>query len=284
MDSTELKALLKGTTAFSILADRELEQFGERFQLVHYTLGQTVVNAGDEADAFYVVYSGRARVIATNNVGDEVTVGTLTRGNSFGEQGLLTRSPRNFTIRAASDLALLRLDKQDFESLLGHQPGLREYFDSYISEISIRNFLKLCTAFAPLSPQEIRDLLNSMEIKDYGAKERIIREGDSGDAFYLLRSGRAEVIRESDANKVLNRLKAGDSFGELALLTGQVRAASIITTEPSSVFRLNKTDFDRIIANSPKFKDAIVSIASGYSEAAIRDDEAAAGETPDLRG
>jgi len=63
-----------------------------------------------------------------------------------------------------------------------------------------------------------------------------------------------------------------------------VRAASIITTEPSSVFRLNKTDFDRIIANSPKFKDAIVSIASGYSEAAIRDDEAAAGETPDLRG
>lgn len=284
MDSTELKELLKGTTAFSILSDRELEQFGERFQLVHFTLGQPVVNAGDEADAFFVVYSGRARVIATNSVGEEVTVGTLTRGNSFGEQGLLTRSPRNFTIRAASDLALLRLDKNDFESLLAQQPGLREYFDSYISEISIRNFLKLCTAFAPLSPQEIRDLLNSMEIKEYAAQERIIREGEAGDAFYLLRSGSAEVIRESDANKVLNRLKAGDSFGELALLTGQVRAASIITTEPSSVFRLNKADFDRIIAASPKFKDAIVSIASGYSEAAVRADEAVAGETPELRG
>jgi ATP-binding cassette, subfamily B, bacterial HlyB/CyaB len=280
MDSTELKELLKGTTAFSILSDRELEQFGERFQLVHYTLGQPVVNAGDEADAFYVVYSGRARVIATNTVGEEVTVGTLTRGTSFGEQGLLTRSPRNFTIRAASDLALLRLDKKDFESLLGQQPGLREYFDSYISEISIRNFLKLCTAFAPLSPQEIRDLLNSMETKEYAAKERIIREGEAGDAFYLLRSGSAEVVRESAAHKVLNRLKAGDSFGELALLTGQARAASIITTEPSSVFRLNKVDFDRIIAASPRFKDAIVSIASGYSEAAVREDEAATGATP----
>ncbi len=284
MDSTELKELLKGTTAFSILSDRELEQFGERFQLVHYTLGQPVVNAGDDADAFYVVYSGRARVIATNNVGEEVTVGTLTRGNSFGEQGLLTHSPRNFTIRAASDLALLRLDKKDFDSLLGKQPGLREYFDSYISEISIRNFLKLCTAFAPLSPQEMRDLLNSMEIKEYAAGERIIREGEAGDAFYLLRSGSAEVIRESDNNKVLNRLKAGDSFGELALLTGQVRAASIITSEPSSVFRLNKTDFDRIIAASPKFKDAIVSLASGYSEAAVRAEEGAAESQPELRG
>jgi hypothetical protein len=97
------------------------------------------------------------------SVGDEVTVGTLTRGNSFGEQGLLTSSPRNFTIRATSDLALLRLDKKDFESLIGKQPGLREYFSNYISEISIRNFLKLCTAFAPLSPQEIRYLLNSMQ-------------------------------------------------------------------------------------------------------------------------
>ena len=67
MDSTELKELLKGTTAFSILSDRELEQFGERFQLVHYTLGQAVVRAGDEANAFYVVYSGRARVIAVNS-------------------------------------------------------------------------------------------------------------------------------------------------------------------------------------------------------------------------
>ncbi|HVQ37683.1 MAG TPA: peptidase domain-containing ABC transporter [Pyrinomonadaceae bacterium] len=284
MDSTELKELLKGTTAFSILSDRELEQFSERFQLVHHTLGQAVVHAGDEADAFYVVYSGRARVIATNSVGEEVTVGTLTRGNSFGEQGLLTHSPRNFTIRAASDLALLRLAKKDFESLLGQQPGLREYFDNYISEIAIRNFLKLCTAFAPLSPQEIRDLLNSMEVKEYATGERIIREGETGDAFYLLRSGSAEVVRESDSRKVLNRLKSGDSFGELALLTGQVRAASIITTEPSSVFRLNKSDFDRIIAASPKFKDAIVSIASGYSEAAIREYEAATAAPSEVRG
>ena len=275
MDSAELEDLLKGTTAFSILADSELKQFVERFQLVHYTLGQGVVRAGDDSDAFYVVYSGRARVVATNTLGEEVTVGTLTRGNSFGEQGLLTRSPRTFTIRAASDLALLRLDKKDFEYLVGHQPELRNYFDSYISEISIRNFLKLCTAFAPLTPAEIRGLLNSMEIKEYSAKQRIIREGDPGDAFYLLRSGGAEVIKESDGARVLNRLKAGDSFGELALLTGKLRAASIITTEPSSVFRLDKADFDRILASSPRFKNAIVSIASGYSEVAVRDDQAA---------
>ncbi|HVS81100.1 MAG TPA: peptidase domain-containing ABC transporter [Pyrinomonadaceae bacterium] len=273
MDSAELKELLKGTTAFAILSDKELEQLGQNFELVHYTLGQAVVSAGEESDAFYVVYSGRARVIAHDASGEEVTVGTLTRGNSFGEQGLLTRTPRHFTIRAASDLALLRLSQKAFENLVGKHPNVREYFDKYISDISIRNFLKLCTVFAPLTSQEIRDLLGAMEVKDYVANEAIIREGESGDAFYILRSGKARVIKESDGGKVLKHLKAGDSFGELALLTGEARSASIITTEASSVFRLERSQFDRIVAASPRFRDAIVSVASGYSRAAISDEE-----------
>ncbi len=273
MDSAELKGLLKETTAFAILADEELKQFNERFELIHYSLGQAVVRAGEEADAFYVVYSGRARVIAVNGAGEEVTVGTLSRGNSFGEQGLLTKEPRRFTVRAASDLALLRLNKKDFDSLLEGHPSLRDYFDNYISDISIRNFLKLCTVFAPLAPQEIRNLLSSLHVKEYAPGEAIIREGESGDAFYILRSGSAEVIKESDGGRVLNRLKAGDSFGELALLTGQARAATIITKESASVFRLEKSEFERIVAASPKFKDAIVSVASGYSRASLRVDE-----------
>jgi len=78
MDLTELKELLKGTSAFSLLSDDELGRFGQHFEVVHYTLGQSVVRAGDESDSFYVVYSGRARVIGASDTGDEVTV---ARGN-----------------------------------------------------------------------------------------------------------------------------------------------------------------------------------------------------------
>ncbi|HEY6118469.1 MAG TPA: cyclic nucleotide-binding domain-containing protein, partial [Pyrinomonadaceae bacterium] len=162
MNSTELKELLRESPAFSILSDQELDHLADRFEIVHYTIGEPVVQAGEVADSFFVVYSGRARVIATDRTGEEVTVGTLTRGNSFGEQGLLTNTLRNFTIRATSDLVLLRVAKEDFDQLLRKQPILREYFDKYISEISIRNFLKLCTALTRLSADEIRDLLGSM--------------------------------------------------------------------------------------------------------------------------
>lgn len=269
MNSTELKDLLRATTAFSILSDRELDHLAERFELVHFSLGQTVVRAGDDAEAFFIVYSGRARVIALDKTGEEVTVGNLSRGDSFGEQGILTTSQRNYTIRASSDLAALRLAKVDFDELLERHIKVREYFDKYISEISIRNFLKLSTAFAPLSPQEIRNLLGSLEAIDYKPDTTIIREGDAGDALFILRTGAARVIKESNGGQVINHLKAGDLFGELALLTGQPRATSIVTSEASSVFRLSKRDFDRIITASPKFKDAVVSIASGYSSIAV---------------
>lgn len=286
MDSKDFQAILKETTIFSILSDEELKRLAERLQLVHYSLGQPVCRAGEKGDFFFIVYSGRARVIAVNGAAEEVTVGALTRGNSFGEQGLLTNSPCQFTVRAASDLALLSLAKPEFERLLVAYPDLRQYFDKYISEISVRNFLKLCTILSPLSPQEIRDLLSSLEIRDYAAGEAIIREGEAGDAFYILRNGSAQVIKESDSGKVLNHLKSGDSFGELALLTGQTRAASVITNEPSSAFRLEKSEFERIIAASPKFRDAIVSVASGYSRAAVREvetvSEASAAPTDEL--
>ncbi|MBC7933118.1 MAG: cyclic nucleotide-binding domain-containing protein [Rubrivivax sp.] len=268
LDLTELEGLLKDTTVLSILSSEDLTRFADRVTLVHYTLGQPICRAGEVADAFYVVYSGRARVLAASD-GTETTVGLLTRGNYFGEQGLLTDSRRHFTVRAASDLTLLRLSREDFDALVGQHPELQDYFRTYISETSVRNFLKLCTVLSPLSPAEIRDLLGALKAMSFDAGQFIIREGETGDAFYILREGSAEVVKETEGGKVLKRLKAGDAFGELALLTGQKRAASVVTREATSVFRLEKEDFDRIIATAPKVKEAVVQMASGYSKLAV---------------
>ena len=154
LDLQELQQLLAKSEAFAVLTSDELQQCASLLDLVHYALGQQVCQAGDEADAFYLVYSGRARVVAKSEHGEELTVGTLTRGNHFGEQGLLANARRQYTVRAASDLALLRLQRTDFERLLQTHPELRGYFTSYVSELAVRNFLKLSQLFAPLSPAE----------------------------------------------------------------------------------------------------------------------------------
>jgi subfamily B ATP-binding cassette protein HlyB/CyaB len=271
LDLQEIKRLLKETTAFSILSEDELDDFAASCELAHYTLGQTICRKGDHSDSFFIVYSGRARVVGENANGEEVSVGILTRGNSFGEQGLLTNTERQFTVRAAGDLVLLRLTEQEFESILPRHPELETYFKNYISENSIRNFLKLCTVFAPLSPADIRSLLSCLHTKEYEKGATVVKEGEPGDAYYIIRSGSATVVLESQGNRVVRHLKTGDGFGELALLTGHPRAATVITNEPSSLFRLEKNDFDRLITSAPQVKEAVVSMVSGYSEAVIRE-------------
>ena len=284
MNLTELKELLKDTTVFSILSDDELAQFAEHFEFTHYTIGQPVCRVGDQADALFIVYSGRARVISENAQGEEVTVGTLSRGQAFGEQGLLTDSRRHYTVRATGDLVLLRLGKADFERLLSSYPYLQGYFDYYIAETSLRNFLKLCTVFSPLSSQEIRDLLSCLEMCQYDANETIIREGEPGDAFFIVRHGGLKVVKESEGGRVLGHLKPGDVFGELALLTSHPRAASVIAKEPSSVFRLDKSDFDRLVNSSSKVKESLVALAAGYSTGALRMVQSATAPTPSPTG
>lgn len=272
MDLQELKTILKDTVALAVLSDDELKEIAERVEFVHYSLGQILCRAGDEADAFYLIYSGRARVIAEKE-GQEITVGLLTRGQGFGEKALLTDSRRDYTVRAASDLVAIRLAKQDFRQLLMKHVELREYFEKYLTDNSILNFVKLCTSLTPLSPDEIKRLLDAMETYRFDKDNFIINEGDAGDAMYILREGSAKVVKPSEDGKVLAHLKPGAVFGELALLTGEKRAASVIASESASVFRLGKKDFDQIIETSPKFKTALVEVASGYSKIAITEED-----------
>ena len=136
MTASQLRDVLQSASIFAVLSDEEFEELAGAFELASYTLGQTVVRAGDASDSFYVVYSGRARVVADKQ-GEEITLGTLTRGGRFGEQGLMRQTEREFTVRAAGDLVLLRLWKKDFERLLEHLRAQRAKADVRLPVLDI---------------------------------------------------------------------------------------------------------------------------------------------------
>ncbi|WP_349655070.1 cysteine peptidase family C39 domain-containing protein [Paenibacillus sp. G2S3] len=70
---------------------------------------------------------------------------------------------------------------------------------------------------------------------------------------------------------MLNKLQAGDFFGELALLKGETRIATVRTLENATLFRLSKEDFDHLISEYPKIKEAILRISSNYSGSNLLD-------------
>lgn len=90
-----------------------------RMQAMEFNEGETVIKQGEPGDFFYAVQSGRCEVIReTPRHPEGVHLAELGPGDSFGEEALISNSPRNATIRMLSDGVLMRLDKGDFISLL----------------------------------------------------------------------------------------------------------------------------------------------------------------------
>src|SRR5688572_28949765 len=97
----------------------------DSFVPLSFTFGQPIVTEGASADAFYVLASGTARVVKTGPGGEEISLGLMRPGESFGEIGLLEETTRSATIRASGDVHVFRLDRAIFEALVHGSPELR---------------------------------------------------------------------------------------------------------------------------------------------------------------
>ncbi|NMC72240.1 MAG: Flp pilus assembly complex ATPase component TadA [Myxococcales bacterium] len=114
--------------------------------------------------------------------------------------------------------------------------------------------------FSAVQPAHREQIARAMEPRAYRAGEEIVREGDAGDAMYLVLSGRvAVVVRSQDlgASFELARLGPGDHFGEMALLTAEPRTASVVALEETRAVALSKVVFDKLLAQLPQVATAV---------------------------
>ncbi|VAW97722.1 hypothetical protein MNBD_GAMMA23-609 [hydrothermal vent metagenome] len=98
-------------------------------------------------------------------------------------------------------------------------------------------------AFKNLPPANIKDLLDRMETVKVKKGETVVHQGESGDTFYVLTDGEAQVTRTIE----LAQLKAGASFGEESLVSGGQRNASITMMTDGVLMKLSKQDFDHLL-------------------------------------
>jgi CRP-like cAMP-binding protein len=111
-------------------------------------------------------------------------------------------------------------------------------------------FLLETPMFDQLDPLEIAEVLHIVEVQLYQAGEVIFDEGDPGDAWYVLYKGKAEVIKQTDGGeKLISVLGTGNCFGEIAILDGLPRSATIRASEDSVAFRVPRSAFDALLDN-----------------------------------
>ncbi|TBL80152.1 peptidase domain-containing ABC transporter [Paenibacillus thalictri] len=254
---------------FDVFTNEEKQLLAEQFQPETYAMGQTIVDPASPSDYFYIIITGKARKIGTNTAGKETNLGLLQPGEHFGEHSLLGgESGPPVTIRASTSLDVLRLSRRQFQEMIDQYPAIANYFRQFISSDVIRTFLKNNTVLTHVDHAALRSLLDRLELFTYDPDSSLVREGDLGDAFYILKSGSAFVEKGPEA-AIVNRLYPGDFFGELALLTGEPRKATIRAAETVTAFRLAKTDFDELIQQYPVILESIRRISAHYTAKAM---------------
>jgi rhodanese-related sulfurtransferase len=110
----------------------------------------------------------------------------------------------------------------------------------------------LVQPFSLLPPEKMSALLDKFRDLTYAPGEKIITQGEKGDLYYIIKSGKVAVLKKmmTDEPERVATLQEGEGFGEEALITGAPRSATVQAIDKTDIWALSKTDFDLIVKSS----------------------------------
>jgi CRP-like cAMP-binding protein len=120
---------------------------------------------------------------------------------------------------------------------------------------AVRDILRQVPLFTSLDNRHLEEMAQISQTAEYGPNEVLVREGDEGHALVVLAKGTARVERHG---QVIAHMGPGDHLGEIALVDGHPRTATVLTDTPATVVVLSKSAFDHMMQTSPEIKDVLL--------------------------
>lgn len=118
--------------------------------------------------------------------------------------------------------------------------------------------LRTVPLLAGLSAEALAQVAGHLTLERYAPGETIVRQGDAGSRFYLIVEGQAEVVVAGQGGeRLVNTLNPGDYLGEMALLTGEPRVATVRASVPSEVYALTRADFLALLDRDPSLRATV---------------------------
>eukprot|EP00586_Coscinodiscus_wailesii_P003296 CAMPEP_0172480324 /NCGR_PEP_ID=MMETSP1066-20121228/5414_1 /TAXON_ID=671091 /ORGANISM="Coscinodiscus wailesii, Strain CCMP2513" /LENGTH=798 /DNA_ID=CAMNT_0013241529 /DNA_START=68 /DNA_END=2464 /DNA_ORIENTATION=+ len=227
-----LRQCLTEHFVFEMSSDDEMKDLIGAMQQETFADGAVIIKQGEVGDYFYVVYSGEVMIMSDGNV-----CGEVTKGGSFGELALLYDCPRSATCEAMGEVVVYKLDQVTFRNIVvGHVKS---------EAAGVLDVLKKVPVLEGLDGAALRRIADALVPVSFLEGKRVVQKGDEGRVFYIVQKGRLRVhdIGHGDSEYQDKTISAGDFFGEISLLTGEVRTANVTAVTDCSVLCLSRDDF-----------------------------------------
>ena len=136
-----------------------------------------------------------------------------------------------------------------------------------------RKKLSETAVFRDMPVDMLDEISRVVEDRVLPARKLVFKRGDPGDSFWVIQSGKVRVFRSDDQGVeiTLSELGPGQSFGEVALLTGEARSASVETLEETQALVLTKEQFEQVLKSHPEVSLTFIKQLSGWLK---RDEQA----------
>jgi len=226
------------------------------------TPGEILCQQNQQDDRVFIILNGRVEVTEEVN-GEKVKLGELYAGELFGEISALFMMPRIATVTVMVPSVVLEIPGEVLEELIEKVPVIRDAVFLRYRDRTMDTALRAVPVFAGLEEDDLKELAENASLMGGRKGEVIIKEGEPGDALYIINYGLARVTITIDGMSLnLALLRAGDYFGERAILTGQPRAASVAALTQFEAIRLDSQEFLAFIKDRPSVRDAFDAVAS----------------------
>jgi CRP-like cAMP-binding protein/thioredoxin reductase len=233
-----------------------------------YRDGDVIVRQNDYTDSVLAVVSGAVEIRRTAEDDSETRVAVLSAGNFLGEMGLISGRRRNATAVAVGTSELLEVPRKAMLKLLYSAPRVKRLVDEAFLLRALQNYLP-----PRLPVAELWRLVAKATVESFDRDQVIFREGDPGEAFYLLRSGQVKLSKRSgDREVIVTYLVAGNFFGEGALLGDARRSVTVSTIFPCELVRIGRADFAAFASQFPGLRPQIEARLEAQREATLREE------------
>lgn len=245
---------------FSGLETADLHKLATRLHKQNIPAGTIVFNEGDEADCLYIIESGSIEIYLESSNAETTVLSTLNSGAFFGEMGILCNSRRTASAKSINPAVLWVLPRKDFNELITQIPELSLALSRVLSNrLALTNQLLRDQKTKKASPSDMKRLptalfdafRDKMKPHHIDAQGVIFEAGDMGEELFLIEDGDVAItVKNSDGETLtLAKLKKGDYFGEMALLTDSPRTASAHALSKTKLLGLSKSDFQTLLEN-----------------------------------
>jgi CRP-like cAMP-binding protein len=253
------------------LSGDELESFMDSLQLREVAAGEYIFKCGDAGDFLYLIGMGNVALEASLVSGKKKSYSHLSEGDFFGEHAFMSRTAYQDAALAESDTSVLMIDRTTFDSWVQKYPAIQATVEDFYRKRVLARVLAITPVFEGVPPEARTALADRFQLHSFVKGDVVVREGEAGDTFYLIRSGHVKISTRgmgSQSQQVeLGVMGEGAFFGEVSLLTDKPRTATVTANDDLELMELTRADFNDIAAEFP----SVLKVVSAYQKQRVQD-------------